>query len=66
MKTLNPCGEAGKKRREDKPHDSREHRGLAGHFTEYTLLTASRERILTEFANAEFKDGGLTTLTYNS
>ena len=34
-------------------------KGSARRFTEYTPLTTPRERILAEYANAEFKDGGV-------
>ena len=45
--------------REERPHDSCEHRGPARRFIEYTPLITSCERILAECSNAEFKDDGV-------
>ncbi|KAI5406489.1 hypothetical protein KIW84_052999 [Lathyrus oleraceus] len=47
----------GDKRREERPRELREGRGPAGRYSEYTLLTAPRERILAECINSEFKQG---------
>ncbi|KAI5444955.1 hypothetical protein KIW84_013293 [Lathyrus oleraceus] len=47
----------GDKRREERPREVREGRGPAGRYSEYTLLTAPRERILAECINSEFKQG---------
>ncbi|KAI5424009.1 hypothetical protein KIW84_030288 [Lathyrus oleraceus] len=47
----------GDKRREERPREPREGRGPAGRYSEYTLLTAPRERILAECINSEFKQG---------
>ena len=43
-----PPRRTGEKRKEDRPREVREQRGPSGRFTEYTPLTASRERILAE------------------
>ncbi|KAI5442395.1 hypothetical protein KIW84_011461 [Lathyrus oleraceus] len=50
----------GDKRREERPRELREGRGPAGRYSEYTLLTAPRERILAECINSEFKQGRYT------
>ncbi|XP_050889380.1 uncharacterized protein LOC127094613 [Lathyrus oleraceus] len=47
----------GDRRREERPRELREGRGPAGRYSEYTLLTAPRERILAECINSEFKQG---------
>ncbi|KAI5416437.1 hypothetical protein KIW84_041486 [Lathyrus oleraceus] len=47
----------GDKRRKERPRELREGRGPAGRYSEYTLLTAPRERILAECINSEFKQG---------
>ncbi|XP_058760051.1 uncharacterized protein LOC131633358 [Vicia villosa] len=44
-----------KKRRDDRPRDTKEHGGPSGHFIDYTPLNAPRERILLECQNTEFK-----------
>ena len=49
----------GDKRRDDRPRESREHKGLSGGFHDYTPLTVSREKILTECTNSEFKQAGV-------
>ena len=54
-----PPRRTGEKRKDNKPLDIREQRGPSGRFTEYTPLTASRERILAECASTDFKDGGV-------
>ena len=54
-----PPRRTGEKRKEDRPREVREQRGPSGHFTEYTPLTASRERILAECSNTYFKDGSV-------
>ena len=45
----------GEKKREDKSRDSKDYKGPAGRFHDYTPLTTLRERILTKCANSEFK-----------
>ncbi|KAI5445902.1 hypothetical protein KIW84_013942 [Lathyrus oleraceus] len=47
----------GDKRRGERPRELQEGRGPAGRYSEYTLLTAPRERILAECINSEFKQG---------
>ena len=49
----------GEKKREDMSHDSKDYKESAGHFHDYTPLTTSRERILSECANSEFKQVGV-------
>ncbi|XP_058733300.1 uncharacterized protein LOC131604903 [Vicia villosa] len=44
------------KRKDDKPRDTKEHRGPTGHFSDYTPLNISRERILAECKSTEFKN----------
>ncbi|KAI5406559.1 hypothetical protein KIW84_053046 [Lathyrus oleraceus] len=51
----------GDRRREERPRELREGRGPAGRYSEYTLLTAPRERILAECINSEFKQGRVST-----
>ncbi|XP_058749147.1 uncharacterized protein LOC131622115 [Vicia villosa] len=47
------------KRRDDRPHDAKERRGPAGRFNDYTPLNASREKILAECKNTEFKNSNI-------
>ncbi|KAI5381234.1 hypothetical protein KIW84_UN0901 [Lathyrus oleraceus] len=47
----------GDRRREERPRELPGGRGPAGRYSEYTLLTAPRERILAECINSEFKQG---------
>ncbi|XP_058726232.1 uncharacterized protein LOC131597555 [Vicia villosa] len=47
------------KRREDRPHDAKERRGPADRFSDYTPLNASREKILAECKNNDFKNSNV-------
>ena len=47
------------KRRDGRPRESREHKGSSPRFHDYTPLTVSREKILTECANSEFKQANV-------
>ncbi|XP_058723609.1 uncharacterized protein LOC131595302 [Vicia villosa] len=47
------------KRKDDRPRDNKEQRGPAGQFNDYTPLITSRERILTECKNTEFKNSNV-------
>ncbi|XP_058741598.1 uncharacterized protein LOC131613981 [Vicia villosa] len=47
------------KRKDDRPRDTKEQRGPAGRFNDYTSLITSRERILTECKNTEFKNSNV-------
>ena len=49
----------GEKKREDRSRDPKDYKGSAGCFHDYTPLTTSRERILSECANSEFKQAGV-------
>ncbi|XP_058765924.1 uncharacterized protein LOC131639446 [Vicia villosa] len=47
------------KRIDDRPRDTKERRGPAGRFNDYTLLITSHERILTDCKNTEFKNSNV-------
>src|SRR3954468_9839273 len=47
------------KRRDDRSRDVKERRGPAGRFNDYTPLNASREKILNDCQNAEFKKSNI-------
>ncbi|XP_058722610.1 uncharacterized protein LOC131594477 [Vicia villosa] len=47
------------KKKEDRPRDTKDQRGPGGHFTDYTSLNASRERILTECKSTKFKNSNV-------
>ena len=49
----------GEKKREDKSRDSKDYKGSDVRFHDYTPLTTSRECILPECANSEFKQAGV-------
>ena len=45
----------GEKKREERSQDSKDYKGITGRFHDYNPLTTSRECILSECANSEFK-----------
>ncbi|XP_058726190.1 uncharacterized protein LOC131597513 [Vicia villosa] len=47
------------KRRDDRSHDAKERRGPAGRFNDYTPVNASREKILAECKNTDFKNSSI-------
>ncbi|XP_058724210.1 uncharacterized protein LOC131595762 [Vicia villosa] len=47
------------KRRDDRARDVKERRGPAGRFNDYTPLNTSREKILSDCQNAEFKKSNI-------
>ena len=47
------------KKRDDRSRETREHKGPPGRFHDYTPLAVSREKILSECANTEFKTAGV-------
>ncbi|XP_058761332.1 uncharacterized protein LOC131634722 [Vicia villosa] len=47
------------KRKDDRPRDTKEHRGPAGRFIDYTPLNVSRERILAECKSTQFKNSNV-------
>ncbi|XP_058733604.1 uncharacterized protein LOC131605242 [Vicia villosa] len=47
------------KRKDDRSRDSKERRGPAGRFNDYTPLNASREKILAECKSTEFKNSSI-------
>src|SRR3954467_6898393 len=46
---------ADERKRDDRSRDMKDHRGPAGRFNDYTPLNTSREKILADCQNAEFK-----------
>ncbi|XP_058741460.1 uncharacterized protein LOC131613841 [Vicia villosa] len=53
------------KRKDDRSLDTKERRGPSGRFNDYTPLNASRERILAERQNTDFKKSNIRPLKSN-
>src|SRR3954469_11348628 len=50
---------ANERKRDDRSRDAKERRGPAGRFNDYTPLKVSREKILAECINAEFRNSNI-------
>ncbi|XP_058766513.1 uncharacterized protein LOC131640126 [Vicia villosa] len=50
---------ANERKRDDRSRDTKERRGPAGRFNDYTPLKVSREKILAECINAEFRNSNI-------
>src|SRR4051812_7294053 len=50
---------ADERKRDDRSRDMKDRRGPAGRFNDYTPLKVSREKILAECINAEFKNSNI-------
>lgn len=54
-----PPRPGGEKRKDNRSREAGDQRGPSDHFTEYTLLNASHERVLEECKNNDFKNSSV-------